>query len=135
MLFRSQGDEAPRRVGANGDEEAIAGARERVRRDVGRDHVRRRDEPRRRDRHGDRNVFMAPAALTVFVWVLLMNSMDFLPVDLPSFVLHATGLDHAGGCITGPELEAMDDAELARRIPTVSVFAMKRTNPSIRSST
>ena len=32
-------------------------------------------------RHGDRNVFMAPAALTVFVWVLLMNSMDFLPVD------------------------------------------------------
>jgi F-type H+-transporting ATPase subunit a len=33
-------------------------------------------------RHGDRNAFVAPAALTVFVWVLLMNSMDFLPVDL-----------------------------------------------------
>jgi len=32
-------------------------------------------------RHGDRNAFVAPAALTVFVWVLLMNSMDFLPVD------------------------------------------------------
>lgn len=32
-------------------------------------------------RHGDRNKFVAPMALTVFVWVLLMNSMDFLPVD------------------------------------------------------
>jgi F-type H+-transporting ATPase subunit a len=31
--------------------------------------------------HGDRG-FIAPAALTVFVWVLLMNSLDFLPVDL-----------------------------------------------------
>jgi F-type H+-transporting ATPase subunit a len=30
---------------------------------------------------GDRNKFIAPAALTVFVWVLLMNAMDFLPVD------------------------------------------------------
>jgi len=33
-------------------------------------------------RHGDRNAFVAPAALTVFVWVLLMNAMDFLPVDI-----------------------------------------------------
>jgi F-type H+-transporting ATPase subunit a len=33
-------------------------------------------------KHGDRNAFVAPAALTVFVWVLLMNSMDFLPVDV-----------------------------------------------------
>jgi len=31
--------------------------------------------------HGDRNRFIAPAALTVFVWVLLMNAMDFLPID------------------------------------------------------
>jgi F-type H+-transporting ATPase subunit a len=31
--------------------------------------------------HGDRNRFVAPAALTVFVWVLLMNAMDLLPVD------------------------------------------------------
>jgi F-type H+-transporting ATPase subunit a len=31
--------------------------------------------------HGDRHRFVAPAALTVFVWVVLMNSMDFLPVD------------------------------------------------------
>jgi len=44
--------------------------------------------------HGDITM-IAPLGLTVFVWVLLMNSMDFLPVDLPTFVLHATGLDHS----------------------------------------
>ena len=39
-------------------------------------------------RHGDRNKFVAPAALTVFVWVLLMNSMDFLPVDIVAMGTH-----------------------------------------------
>ncbi len=33
------------------------------------------------------------------------------------------GLEHAAGCITGPELAAMCDAELARRIQTANVFA------------
>jgi F-type H+-transporting ATPase subunit a len=31
--------------------------------------------------HGDRHQFVAPVALTVFVWVVLMNAMDFIPVD------------------------------------------------------
>lgn len=31
--------------------------------------------------HGDRS-FIAPLALTVFIWVALMNSLDFLPVDM-----------------------------------------------------
>jgi len=31
--------------------------------------------------HGNR-AFVAPLALTVFVWVLLMNAMDFLPADI-----------------------------------------------------
>jgi len=31
--------------------------------------------------HGERR-FIAPLALTVFVWVLLMNAMDFLPIDI-----------------------------------------------------
>ena len=39
-------------------------------------------------RHGDRNAFVAPAALTVFVWVLLMNAMDFLPVDIVALGTH-----------------------------------------------
>ncbi len=37
--------------------------------------------------HGDRNKFVAPLAFTVFVWVVLMNSMDFLPADLVTWVL------------------------------------------------
>jgi F-type H+-transporting ATPase subunit a len=39
-------------------------------------------------KHGDRNAFVAPAALTVFVWVLLMNAMDFLPVDIIALGTH-----------------------------------------------
>jgi F-type H+-transporting ATPase subunit a len=42
--------------------------------------------------HGDRS-YIAPLALTIFVWISLMNALDFLPVDLPSFVLQWTGLD------------------------------------------
>jgi F-type H+-transporting ATPase subunit a len=37
--------------------------------------------------HGDRHKFVAPLAFTVGVWVLLMNSMDFLPVDWIALVL------------------------------------------------
>jgi F-type H+-transporting ATPase subunit a len=37
--------------------------------------------------HGERHTFVAPLALTVFVWVLLMNAMDFLPVDWVSTLL------------------------------------------------
>lgn len=36
--------------------------------------------------------FVAPLALTVFVWVALMNALDLLPVDLPHAVLGAAGL-------------------------------------------
>jgi len=41
---------------------------------------------------GDRNRFIAPAALTVFVWVILMNAMDFLPVDIVAAALGWVGL-------------------------------------------
>jgi F-type H+-transporting ATPase subunit a len=41
--------------------------------------------------HGDRS-FIAPLALTVFVWVFLMNSLDFLPVDLVSRTVYWLGL-------------------------------------------
>jgi len=37
--------------------------------------------------HGDRR-FIAPTALTVGLWVLLMNSMDFLPVDILGWITH-----------------------------------------------
>ncbi|TAJ18152.1 MAG: F0F1 ATP synthase subunit A [Rugosibacter sp.] len=44
--------------------------------------------------HGDRQ-FIAPVALTVFVWVLFMNALDFLPVDLvPRAAAEWFGLHH-----------------------------------------
>jgi len=42
--------------------------------------------------HGNRHAFVAPAALTVFVWVLMMNAMDFLPVDIMAKVLGWFGI-------------------------------------------
>jgi F-type H+-transporting ATPase subunit a len=42
--------------------------------------------------HGDRS-FIAPLALTVFVWVFLMNAMDFLPVDLFSAIFRLFDID------------------------------------------
>lgn len=44
---------------------------------------------------GDRHKLVAPLALTVFVWVLLMNAMDFLPVDIIAwFTSFIPGADH-----------------------------------------
>ena len=37
---------------------------------------------------------VGPLALTVFVWIFLMNSMDFLPVDLFHTIFAVTGLEH-----------------------------------------
>jgi F-type H+-transporting ATPase subunit a len=39
--------------------------------------------------HGDRHALIAPLALTVFVWVLLLNAMDFLPIDIMALGTHA----------------------------------------------
>jgi len=45
--------------------------------------------------HGDRHSFIAPTALTVFMWVLVMNCMDFIPPDLMATVLDWFGV-HVG---------------------------------------
>lgn len=41
--------------------------------------------------HGE-SQWVAPIALTVFVWVTLMNAMDFLPVDIVASALGLAGL-------------------------------------------
>lgn len=41
--------------------------------------------------HGDRNKFIAPLALTVFVWVVLLNAMDIVPVDFIALPLEELG--------------------------------------------
>lgn len=43
--------------------------------------------------HGDRHKFVAPLALTVGLWVLLMNAMDFLPIDWLAGGIHLLGVD------------------------------------------
>ncbi len=43
--------------------------------------------------HGDRT-FIAPLALTVFLWVLLMNAMDFFPVDWFPLLAGAFGMHY-----------------------------------------
>jgi F-type H+-transporting ATPase subunit a len=46
--------------------------------------------------HGNRS-FIAPLALAVFVWVIMMNSMDFLPVDTFAGIFRALGIHNAEG--------------------------------------
>ena len=43
--------------------------------------------------HGDRT-FVAPLALTVFVWVVLMNAIDLIPVDLLPLIAGWFGIGH-----------------------------------------
>ncbi len=41
-----------------------------------------------------KNALVAPLALTVFVWVFLMNLMDLVPVDLIPEIMMALGVDY-----------------------------------------
>lgn len=44
--------------------------------------------------HGDRSS-VTPLALTIFVWVVFMNTMDLMPLDLPGFVVTLVGGEEA----------------------------------------
>jgi F-type H+-transporting ATPase subunit a len=64
--------------------------------------------------HGDRR-FIAPLALTIFVWVFFMNAMDLLPLDLP------------GAAITAVAGEETAHHTYLRMVPTADInttFAM-----------
>ena len=43
--------------------------------------------------HGDRT-FIAPLALTVFIWILLMNAIDLVPVDLLPWIANLFGIHY-----------------------------------------
>ncbi len=45
------------------------------------------DEQAKNIIHGNRS-FIAPLALTIFVWVIFMNAWDFFPVDLVPYIAH-----------------------------------------------
>jgi F-type H+-transporting ATPase subunit a len=47
-----------------------------------------------RDTFHGRNTLVAPLALTIFVWVFLMNLMDLIPVDLIPHTLALVGIEY-----------------------------------------
>ncbi len=47
-----------------------------------------------RDAFHGHNRLIAPLALTIFVWVFLMNLMDLVPVDLIPFLTHLVGIEY-----------------------------------------
>jgi F-type H+-transporting ATPase subunit a len=56
--------------------------------------------------------FVGPLALTVFVWVFLMNSMDFLPVDLIPLIWEAI-YGAAGGDVHHAYMRVVPTADLS----------------------
>lgn len=44
--------------------------------------------------HGDKR-FLVALSLSLFTWIIAMNAMDLLPVDLPSTIASVAGNDHA----------------------------------------
>ncbi len=47
-----------------------------------------------RDTFHGRSELIAPLSLTIFVWVLLMNSLDWLPIDLLPYLANVLGISH-----------------------------------------
>ena len=47
-----------------------------------------------RDTFPGHNPLIAPLALTIFLWVWLMNFMDLIPVDLLPLIGHSVGIEH-----------------------------------------
>lgn len=47
-----------------------------------------------RDTFPGHNPLIAPLALTIFLWVFLMNAMDLIPVDLPAWILGFFGVEY-----------------------------------------
>jgi len=72
---------------------------------------------------------VAPLALTVFVWIFLLNAMDLLPVDLLPFLFeHASGNPEA-------KLRVVPTADLSITMGmSVAVLFVWRTSSSSRRS-
>ena len=47
-----------------------------------------------RDTFPGHNPLIAPLALTIFIWIWLMNFMDLIPVDLLPLIGHWVGIEH-----------------------------------------
>ncbi|MGQ0577536.1 MAG: F0F1 ATP synthase subunit A [Betaproteobacteria bacterium] len=47
-----------------------------------------------RDTFHAKSELVTPLAITIFIWVFLMNAMDLIPVDFIPMGLHAAGVEH-----------------------------------------
>jgi F-type H+-transporting ATPase subunit a len=47
-----------------------------------------------RDTFHARSALVTPLAITIFIWVFVMNAMDLIPVDLIPMAVHAAGVEH-----------------------------------------
>jgi F-type H+-transporting ATPase subunit a len=61
--------------------------------------------------HGDRS-FIAPLALTVFVWIVFMNAIDLIPVDFFPWIAHSFLPWITGGLIHFEYLRPLPTADL-----------------------
>lgn len=69
-----------------------------------------------RDSFPGHNPLIAPLALTIFLWVFLMNAMDLIPVDLLPWIGEHLGLTH---------LKAVPTTDLSATLAlSLSVFAL-----------
>jgi F-type H+-transporting ATPase subunit a len=75
--------------------------------------------------HGDPHKFVAPLALTVFVWVVLMNAMDFLPVDIMTWITSELGAHHGFRIV--PTADVNMTFALALSVWFLMVFAAIQT--------
>lgn len=41
-----------------------------------------------------KSALVTPLAITIFIWVFVMNAMDLIPVDLIPMAVHAAGVEH-----------------------------------------
>jgi F-type H+-transporting ATPase subunit a len=76
--------------------------------------------------HGERHKFVTPLAMTVGVWVLLMNAMDFLPVDIMSWFISLFGEHAAHGFRIVPTADVNTTFALALSVWLLMIgFAIK----------
>ena len=70
--------------------------------------------------HGDRR-FLVALSLSLFTWIVAMNTMDLLPLDLPSNIAGAAGFEHAFWRIL-PTADLMGTLALALVVFVLLVF-------------
>ena len=75
--------------------------------------------------HGDPNKFVGPVALTTFVWIMLMNAMDLLPVDWVTMLTGALGAHHGFRIV--PSADVSTTFALALSVWAMMVFFAVKT--------